>query len=274
MYPDLSTNINVITTLSTISNYILPFPILLFLMKKLPSEKITRHNLDLKTIFLYISITFTLMWIGNLIGLLLDFVIGIMMHTTITNPVHELINTQDIWLNLILISIIGPIFEEIFMRKLLIDRTIKYGAKISIILSAALFAFMHGNISQFFYTLLIGGFFAYVYIKSGKITYAILLHMIANFMGSVVSLIVVESSNAITHGNYTPLDLGIVAIYLILILIIFFFGIIGILKLRYENLDELKRGINLNNPFKTMFLNYGMICFIGFCTVLIIRQLI
>lgn len=269
--PELCANYNVITTSSAIANYILPFPILLFLMKKIPSEKISKHNLDIKTIFLYLSITFTLMWIGNILGLLVNFIIGSAMQTTITNPVHELINTQDIWLNLVLVSIMGPIFEEIFMRKLLIDRTIKYGAKVSIVLSAVIFAFMHGNISQFFYALLMGGFLAYVYIETGKITYTIILHMAVNFMGSVVSLFVQESANTITQGTYTLPDLSIVIFYFLFIMIMFFFGVIGLFKLKDKN---LKRGIELDKPFKTMFINYGMICFIGFCIILIVKQII
>lgn len=269
--PELCANYNVITTSSAIANYILPFPILLFLMKKIPSEKISEHKLDLKTIFLYISITFTLMWIGNILGLLVNFIIGSAMQTTITNPVHELINTQDIWLNLVLVSIMGPIFEEIFMRKLLIDRTIKYGAKVSIVLSAVIFAFMHGNISQFFYALLMGGFLAYVYIETGKITYTIILHMAVNFMGSVVSLFVQESANTITQGTYTIPDLSIVIFYFLFIMIMFFFGVIGLFKLKDKN---LKSGIELDKPFKTMFINYGMICFIGFCIILIVKQII
>lgn len=61
-------------------------------------------------------------------------------------------------MNLALISIIGPIFEEILFRKILIDKTIKYGARISIIISALLFGLFHGNVNQFFYAFLMGGF--------------------------------------------------------------------------------------------------------------------
>ena len=162
----LLNDFNVITILTAISNYVLPFPILFYLMKKIDAHTLEKQNLSLKTFFLYLSITFTLMWIGNIIGLAITSALGIIFQTEITNPVQTLINSSDIWLNLILISVAGPIFEEIFFRKFLIDRTIKYGARVSIILSAVIFGFFHGNISQFFYAFLLGGFFAYVYIKT------------------------------------------------------------------------------------------------------------
>ena len=122
----LLNDFNVITIVSAISNYVLPFPILFYLMKKIDAQTLEKQNISLKTFLLYLSITFTLMWIGNIIGLAITSALGIIFQTEITNPVQTLISSSDIWLNLILISVAGPIFEELFFRKLLIDRTIKY----------------------------------------------------------------------------------------------------------------------------------------------------
>ena len=270
---DLSNNYNIITILSAVSNYILPFPILLFLMKKLDSEKLEKHSLNIKTFIIYLCITFTLMWIGNVIGLAITYLIGNSIQIEVSNPIQELINTTDIWLNLVLISIIAPIFEEIFFRKLLIDRTIKYGAVISILLSATIFGFMHGNLNQFFYAFLMGGFLAYVYIKTGKITYTILLHMIINLMGSVVSLLIVESAEAIAQGAYTPFDMSLLLVYLIFIVIVLIIGVMGLAKFKKSELNEYKPKIELEQPLRTAFINYGMICFIAFTIAIIIYQI-
>ena len=166
---EIVNNINFRLIISAICNYILPFPILLFLMKKLESEKLEKESLSITSFLLYFCISFTLMIIGNLLGIGVTSLIGTAIQSDIANPIQTLINSSDILLNLIIISIIGPIFEELLFRKLLIDRTIKYGAKISIILSATLFGLMHGNLNQFFYAFLLGGFFSYIYIKTGKI---------------------------------------------------------------------------------------------------------
>lgn len=271
---DFANNFNIITILSSICNYILPFPILLFLMKKLESEKLEKHPLSIKTFIIYICITFTLIWIGNIIGLAVTYLIGTSIQAEVSNPIQELINTTDIWLNLILISIIAPIFEEIFFRKLLIDRTIKYGAAISILLSATIFGFMHGNLNQFFYAFLMGGFLAYVYIKTGKITYTILLHMIVNLMGSVVSLLIVESAEAMVQGAYTTFDISLLLVYLIFIVIVLIIGAVGLAKFKKSELSKYKPKIELKQPLRTAFINYGMICFIAFSIALIIYQII
>ena len=243
-------------------------------MNKLDSEKLEQKSLNIKTFLLYLCITFTLMWIGNLIGLAITAAIGNVIQSDIANPVQTLINNTDIWLNIIIISIIGPIFEEIFFRKLLIDRTIKYGAKVSIIVSALLFGFMHGNVNQFFYAFLMGGFFAYVYIKTGKIIYTIILHLSVNLMGSVVSLFVIESANAIVQNTPTPFDIGIVLIYVIILLAMLLFGLIGLSKYKQANLEEYVPKINLEKPLKTIIINPGMLCFIGFCILEMIYVII
>ena len=268
---ELTNNYNFKLIISSICNYILPFPILLFLMKKLDSENIEKASLSIRTFLLYFCISYTLMIIGNLIGLAITAIIGNAIQSDIVNPIHNLINSTDIILNLIIISIIAPIFEEIIFRKLLIDRTIKYGARISIILSATMFGLMHGNLNQFFYTFLLGGFFAYVYIKTGKIIYTILLHISLNIIGSVLSLIVVESVNAVTQGTYTVFDAGIILGFVIFLIIALLIGLYGLINFRKADLTKIKTKIELANPLRTAFINPGMICYIGLTILLIIH---
>lgn len=270
---DIANNFNHLTIMGAVCNYILPFPILLYLMNKFDCEKLEKHSLNLKIILKYICIAFTLMIFGNLIGMLVTNLLGVAMQNEISNPVQNLINNSDIMLNLILISIIGPIFEEIIFRKFLIDRTIKYGAAVSIILSATLFGFVHGNINQFFYAFLLGGFFAYVYIKTGEIIYPIILHISLNLLGSVASQFIVGSANAIAQGSYTGFDMSIIAIYMLFIILALFIGVYSMLTFKKEKFSEIKNQIPFKNPFKTIFINYGMILFIIFCISEMIYQI-
>lgn len=270
---DLLTDINIITVISAICNYILPLPIFLLLMRKINTVKIEKNSISARTFLKYVAITFTLLWIGNILGLISTTAISAVISSPIANPVQELINSADFWLNLLLISLIGPIFEEVIFRKLLIDRTIRYGARVSIIISALLFGLIHGNLNQFFYAFLMGGFFAYVYIKTGKIIYTILLHISVNLIGSVVSLFVIESASAIAQNTFTPLDMSIVLIYMIFILIMFFIGILSLLTLKKAKFNGSKTQISLKQPLKTVFLNYGMVCFIIFGLIILIRQI-
>lgn len=271
--PTYIENINILTGLSSLCNYILPFPIFYWLMKKLKSQKIEKNSVGIKTFITYIAITVTLMWIGNIIGLVITNLLSGAIQSEIANPVQELINSNDIIINLVIISIIAPIFEEIFFRKFLIDRSIRYGARVSIILSATLFAFFHGNLNQFFYAFLMGGFFAYVYIKTGKITYTIILHAIINLMGSVVSLII-QNSIYNLQNSMNMMDLAIILIYLLVLSILLLIGILGLMQYKKAKFNGEKTEINLKYPYNTMFVNYGMLFFIGFYVFEMIRQVL
>ena len=269
--PQYLTDINIISIVSTICNYILPFPIFYWLMKNISSTKLEKTGIGIKTFILYLGITITLMWIGNLIGLTITSLLSSTMQSDITNPVQELINNAGIWFNIIIISLLAPIFEEILFRKLLIDRTIKYGAKASIILSAVIFALFHGNLNQFFYALLMGGFFAYVYIKTGRIIYTMILHGIINLMGSVVSLFVANSLNNLITG-FNSIDFAILITYILILILFLIIGIYGLTKVEKARFNGQKTEIALKNPFRTIFINYGMICFTAFYFIMMIRQ--
>ncbi len=108
-----------------------------------------------------------------------------------------------------------------------------------------------------------GGFFAYVYIRTGKITYTIILHAIVNIMGSVVSLILANSVTNI-QINPNPIDAVIIIGYAVIILSFLIIGLYGLTKIKKARFNGSKTQINLKNPFKTVYLNIGMILFILF----------
>lgn len=261
--PDYLSDYNILCMISSLCNYILPFPVFYWLMKRLESFKLEKNKPTAKTFALYLGITFTLMWIGNMIGLGITAILSSTIQTDISNPVHKLINNTDILFNLIVISIIAPIFEEFLFRKMLIDRSIKYGARVSIVLSAVLFGLFHGNLNQFFYAALIGGFFAYVYIKTGKLIYPIILHAFVNLMGSVVSLIL---ANAIINleTSINSFDLTIALLYLVVCATLVVLGIVGLSRYKKAKFNGEKTKISLKYPYKTLFMNLGMICFVVF----------
>lgn len=92
------------------------------------------------------------------------------------------------WVNILVMVLLAPVLEELLFRKMLIDRTIKYGEGISVLISALFFGLFHGNLNQFAYAFVIGGVFAFVYVKTGNVKYTIYMHMLVNFLGSAVSM--------------------------------------------------------------------------------------
>lgn len=258
-------NINYQTIITSITNYILILPVFIFLMRKIESTHIDKENINIKTLLKYMCIALTLMWIGNVIGEIITYLIGVSMANEVIDPIESLINNSSIYINLIVISILAPIFEEIFFRKLLIDRTIKYGAKLSILLSALMFGLFHGNLSQFFYAFILGLFFSYVYIKTGKIIYTIILHAFVNFFGSVASVFLNSSlqniPQEISLANIG--DISIIVVYGLILLIAWIVGLYAIFsKYNKLELNDSYREVYLEKPVSTVLINAGMIIFI------------
>lgn len=270
--PRALSNTDLLTIVGAICTYVLPLPIFFYLMKKLDKCEIEKHKMGLFNFIIAIGITLALMWIGNLIGLGFIELISVFIKSKISNPIADLIDNSNIWINIIIISIIAPIVEEFIFRKLLIDRTIIYGEFLSILLSALLFGLFHGNLNQFFYAFLIGGFFAYIYIKTGKIIYTIILHMITNFSGSVLGLFIGEILTNMSKGVATStFDSVIAVIYMLMFFALILIGIIFLIKDRKKFTFKKKE---IEKPYSTAFLNLGMILFIGYCLIEIVLSIL
>ncbi len=265
--PEIFQDQNMLISISAFCTYIVPIPIFLYLMRKVQKVEIIKTNLGLKKFLICFCIALALMYIGNVIGLGITDLIGNFKQSAVSNPVVELISSSSIWINIFLITLIGPIFEELFFRKWLIDRTIRFGPKISILLSGLLFGLFHGNLNQFFYAFLIGSFFAFLYVKTGQIKYPIALHVIINFFGSVLSLFLVN----VTDFNTMSPDVLIAMLFSFAIFVIVVLGILFLL-LNYKKFTTLKNYIK--KPIKTSIINWGMLFFIAFYIFEIIQATI
>lgn len=262
--PNLLSNQTMMTFFSAIWTYLLPLPIFIYIMRKTEAKTLEKHKMTVKTFVICISITMFLMWIGNIMGVIITSGIGSLIQHEVANPINDVINNSGLVANLIIITTIAPIFEELIFRKLLIDRTIKYGGTISVLLSGLLFAFFHGNLNQFFYVFLLGGFFAIIYIKTGQIKYTIGLHMIINFIGSVVSLFVSQPLMDLANGSViSPTSTFGVILYILITLGLTVMGLIYSIKyFDKSRFDGSEKEIILKNPVSTILLNPGIICFI------------
>jgi membrane protease YdiL (CAAX protease family) len=113
-----------------------------------------------------------------------------------SNMLNSLVEGQSLWLTFIFMVIIAPVGEELVFRKLLIDRTQKYGGFVSVLLSGLIFGLMHGNFYQFFYAFALGLLLGYVYYSTGKIHLTIAIHAVINFVGSVVAKTLTDAINS------------------------------------------------------------------------------
>ena len=179
--------------LNAITMYGIGMPASMVFFKKCQTEPIQGARLGFGTMFLTIFACFGLTFLGSLIGSFVDALSASMLGTTASNPVAETTESLEPWAILLFMVILAPIFEEIFFRRVVIDRLRRYGDVPAIIFSGLAFGLIHGNFSQFFYATFLGMVFAAIYIHTGKLGYTIFLHMLINFMGGFYTTIMIGS---------------------------------------------------------------------------------
>ena len=258
-----------------------------FRKAQVPVTVLQKKHMTIGAFFKALFMSYSLLIITNLIGTLITTMIGILKGSPIINPVEEIALNMNLPF-LILFTVIGaPIFEELFFRKFLVDRTAQYGEGVSVVISGLMFGMFHGNLSQFPYAFALGAFFAYIYIRTGRIGYTILMHAIINFVGSIVGSLILKnidlslyeqifSSTSIeeivaelTMENMT--GLFILLVYEMVIMTVVVIGIIlWILEFRKFFFKPAVQDIPKGRCFEASICNKGMLVYIGFWFIMII----
>lgn len=172
---------------SIVTLYGIAFPCFYLVLRRLPRDTMAPTEMGAKFWWRALCVAFAFMMLGNYIGNFITFYFSNLLGGALQNPVEALTAGQSFWLNLVFVAIVGPILEELVFRKVVCDRLLPLGEGYAVVLSAVLFGLVHGNFFQFFYAAAVGALFAYVYVKTGRIRYSIVYHMIINFLGGVIA---------------------------------------------------------------------------------------
>ncbi len=167
--------------------YVVGYPMVKYFMDKREKREIERRKLRFSDFLIFLCIAECFLIVGSLIGNYVNGLISAATGIEITNPVGDVLNSSVLWVNILVAGIIGPIFEELLFRKLLVDNLSKYGEGLAITVSGFAFGLFHGNFTQFFYATMIGLLFGYIYIRTGRIRYTIILHMMINLGSTLIA---------------------------------------------------------------------------------------
>lgn len=190
--PALLSNSAVSLLVSMAPLYLIATPICVILLKNIPAASLTKKRLKPSHFLAALVMTFAGMYIGNIIGLIITAIIGVFKGSAVDNGIVNVVMQTDMWGTVLVVVLIAPVIEEFLFRKLLIDRVVKYGEGLAVLLSGLMFGLFHGNLNQFFYAFFIGMMLAFIYVKTGNIWYTVVMHMIINFFGSVVSVLILR----------------------------------------------------------------------------------
>ncbi len=108
--------------------------------------------------------------------------------------------------------IIGPFFEEVLFRDIILNLLKILGNKSAIIISAILFAIYHGNIEQGIYAVLIGIILGYVATEF-SLYWAVIFHVFNNSMAEVMSRINSTELKTVAFLLFAIICFGAIIIY-------------------------------------------------------------
>ena len=276
----------ILLALSYAPMYCIAWPAAYLMMRAVPVNPLEQQTLGGKRIFFrLLVICFFLMYGGNLFGTVVNSVISEMLGVSIADPVESLVLSGIPMPALFVLTVIlAPFFEELMFRKFLIDRMNVYGQGTAIVTTALMFGLFHGNLSQFFYAMALGLVFGYVYTRTGKLRHSVLMHMIINFWGGIVSgmLVTDESVKALINGSFDPGNIAelervltpsviLFSVYTMATLALAVAGFVLCIKDRRRiSLDAAGMQLPEGTAFRTVWLNPGMLLFALSCLLMMV----
>ena len=157
-------------------------------------------------------------------------------------------------------AVIGPVVEELIFRKFMIDRLHNYGETAVIVFTALCFGLYHGNLTQFLYASCVGLFLGYVYCKTGKVIYTMIMHMLLNtFSASIMLLVPMLQGDGENVKALLFVAVGVMGVAMLAMGISGFILIIRTLKKKDMVLDDsMTDAIPKEEVLKTVYLNPGV----------------
>lgn len=114
----------------------------------------------------------------------------------------ELIGSGNVWLLGLQVCVLAPVFEELLCRGIILRGLLtRMRPGWAILLSAALFAVMHGNVWQGFGALVLGALLGYAYYRTGSLFLTMLMHAANN----VFSLILLKTPAYASASSWTDI---------------------------------------------------------------------
>ncbi len=241
--------------------------------RRLPSEPPEPHALQPGQFLRLPPITSFMQYAASGIGNLLLLLAGLLLKSLLgaapeepENPVVSMMQSIPPVIDFLLMVVVGPIAEELFCRKAIIDRTRIYGERLSVISTAVIFGIFHHSVTQFLYTVSLGLIFAYVYIRTGKLRYPIALHIYNNLLGFLAGKLVLSEGILDAFGETGKLFGGrhtLVTGFFLLLAALFIAGLIFFVRsIKNVHFEPAERELPKKYRFRCAWCSAAMLAYV------------
>ena len=197
-YLEIEESIEVTYLLNAFSLYVVAFLLVKLLLRKVENvEQKPKVKLTFKKFMWYLFVAYG---IGIFCATFTNEIITLISkvcNKEFSDRVEEMMSNSTPIPLILFVAIIGPIFEELIFRGLLLKKLRVYGDKTAIIYTSIAFGLFHTNISQILFAAVIGVVLGYVVCKTNNIKYSIMIHIIINMLSSIATIISTSGLDAI-----------------------------------------------------------------------------
>ena len=163
--------------------YAIGFPVFLMILRPRKQVNVAAFTLRPAQFLLLIPVCFFVMYSGSIIGNLLS----VALHRINLLPFPTPVGTMEHpGLQVLFLVIVSPLMEEFVFRRCVTEKVLPYGTRTAVIASALLFGLFHRSINQFCYAFMLGLVFGWVYVRTRRLRYSALLHVLINALGTLV----------------------------------------------------------------------------------------
>lgn len=270
-----------------VPTYLFGTTVAFLLSRSKDNTPIEKHKMSVGQFICCVFMNTAICGVGAIIGAIVNMLCLVPFGAENTNALAEIMTNSHPFWRILTVGIGAPVFEELILRKFLIDRIHKYGEGIAIVVSGLLFGLFHGNFSQVFFAAGLGFFFAYIYLRTGKVWYTIAFHMIINMTSAAITLPIVESLDFEVINKISTMDpmaaetqaltmqiLPGILLLLGLYAVLGIFALVGIvLWIVMRKKFYLKKSVEHveTKKMRTAFGNFGMVAFLVLCILLFLQ---
>lgn len=161
------------------------YPVVLLILRTLPAPEPppVQPPLDRPAMARFLLMCLGGMYIANTVTLFVLAILELLRGDAALNPVDSM-QAQPLWVTLLTACVLAPLLEELVFRWAVLRRLRPYGNRFAMTASALLFALLHTNLYQMLYAFVLGYFFAWLILRTGRLKTTILLHALINFIGA------------------------------------------------------------------------------------------
>ena len=261
--------------MQVVGMYLIAFPLLCLMLRSLPTAQRKESDMDLEEFGYIFLVSEAIVMAGAMLSSWLTDLVGNMLGHEIVDTTSDLIRQTPLWLVILVAVILGPIVEELIFRKIMIDKLSVYGDRVAIVITAVTFGLFHGNLYQLFYATALGLVLGYMYAKTRRSIYNVVLHIIINFMGTVPTLLLTDSLNRLSEvteetvmEGQLAIDMLLVSGYSLLQYGLAFAGVaVLVIAIKNQAIDvpnECDISVPAKHRFRVFFFNFGTILFLAY----------